>query len=63
VTLISTILATALALAALSAPLPAEAQLAPAFAVCVGDMDGDGKEDVFLSQNFFAVAPETSRRS
>ncbi|MBU6400413.1 MAG: VCBS repeat-containing protein [Verrucomicrobia bacterium] len=34
-------------------PLPLEAQLAPAFAVCVGDMDGDGNEDVFLSQNFF----------
>jgi len=41
--------------------LPPEAQLAPAFAVCVGDYDGDGKEDVFLSQNFFAMNPETSR--
>ena len=42
-------------------PLPPEAQLAPAFAVCVGDFDGDGKEDVFVSQNFFAVAPDSSR--
>ncbi len=42
-------------------PLPLEAQLAPAFAVCVGDYDGDGKEDVFLSQNFFAVNAESSR--
>jgi len=42
-------------------PLPTQAQLAPAFAVCVGDLDGDGHEDVFLSQNFFAVQPETSR--
>src|SRR5437016_9902649 len=41
--------------------LPAEAQWAPAFAVCVGDLDGDGKEDVFLSQNFFAMNLETSR--
>ena len=41
--------------------LPAEAQWAPAFAVCVGDYDGDGKEDVFLSQNFFAVNPENWR--
>jgi hypothetical protein len=42
-------------------PLPLEAQMAPAFAVCVGDLDGDGAEDVFLSQNFFGVPPETSR--
>src|SRR5437016_1282676 len=41
--------------------LPAEAQLAPAFAVCVGDFDGDGNEDVFLSQNFFAVNPDSPR--
>ena len=42
-------------------PLPREAQMAPAFAVCVGDFDGDGYDDVFLSQNFFAVNPESSR--
>lgn len=42
-------------------PLPFPAQMAPAFAVCVGDLDGDGHEDIFLSQNFFAVQPETSR--
>src|SRR5581483_8537407 len=41
--------------------LPPEAQFAPAFAVVVADFDGDGAEDVFLSQNFFAVEPETSR--
>jgi hypothetical protein len=41
--------------------MPAEAQLAPGFAVCVGDYDGDGKEDVFMSQNFFAVAGDSSR--
>jgi hypothetical protein len=41
--------------------LPLEAQVAPAFAVCVGDLDGDGAEDVFLSQNFFAVQTEMSR--
>ncbi len=41
--------------------LPLEAQLAPAFAVVVADFDGDGFEDLFLSQNFFAVEPETSR--
>ena len=42
-------------------PLPAEAQFAPAFAVCVGDADGDGHEDLFLAQNFFDVEPETAR--
>ena len=41
--------------------LPAEAQFAPAFAVCVGDADGDGNEDVFLSQNFFGLDPDTPR--
>jgi hypothetical protein len=41
--------------------LPAQAQFAPAFAVCVGDADGDGNEDVFLSQNFFDVDLDTSR--
>ncbi|MEK7675294.1 MAG: VCBS repeat-containing protein [Verrucomicrobiota bacterium] len=41
--------------------LPAEAQFAPAFAVCVGDADGDGNEDAFLSQNFFGVEMDTSR--
>jgi hypothetical protein len=39
-------------------PLPAEAQFAPALGVCVADADGDGYEDVFLSQNFFAVNAE-----
>ena len=38
-----------------------EAQFAPAFGVCVGDYDGDGDEDIFLSQNFFDVEAETSR--
>ncbi len=42
-------------------PLPVEAQFAPAFAVCVADLDGDGHEDVFLSQNFFHPQPDTSR--
>ncbi len=42
-------------------PLPILAQAAPAFGVCVGDFDGDGHEDIFLAQNFFAVPVETPR--
>jgi hypothetical protein len=42
-------------------PLPTIAQLAPAFGVAVADWDGDGHEDVFLSQNFFALRPELPR--
>jgi enediyne biosynthesis protein E4 len=41
--------------------LPPEAQFAPAYAITVADFDGDGFEDVFLSQNFFATDPQTPR--
>ena len=41
--------------------LPREAQWAPAFGVSVADFDGDGSEDVFFAQNFFALPPETPR--
>jgi enediyne biosynthesis protein E4 len=37
-------------------PLPAEAQFAPAFYAGIADFDGDGSEDLFLSQNFFPTA-------
>jgi hypothetical protein len=42
-------------------PLPFEAQFAPAFSVNIADFDGDGAEDIFLSQNFFANQPEVPR--
>ena len=38
-----------------------EAQLAPAFGVTVADFDGDGNEDIFLSQNFFQGQAEEAR--
>jgi hypothetical protein len=41
--------------------LPDEAQFAPIFSPQVADVDGDGHEDIFLSQNFFAFAREESR--
>ena len=42
-------------------PLPSEAQEAPVFGVNVADFDGDGFEDLFLSQNFFCTTPEMPR--
>jgi hypothetical protein len=45
----------------LAIPLPREAQFSSAFASCVGDFDGDGNEDIFLSQNFFATEPKSPR--
>ena len=37
-------------------PLPLEAQFAPASYAGIADFDGDGLEDVFLSQNFYPTA-------
>lgn len=41
--------------------LPVEAQLSPVFGLVVADFNGDGREDLFLNQNFFALPPNTSR--
>jgi hypothetical protein len=41
--------------------LPGQAQWAPVFGVNIVDMDGDGNEDVFLAQNFFAMRLEEPR--
>src|SRR5204863_8097596 len=37
------------------------AQLTPVFSMNVGDVDGDGIEDLFCSQNFFGTASDISR--
>jgi hypothetical protein len=42
-------------------PLPAQAQWAPVFGISVADFNGDGNEDAFLAQNFFATTPDASR--
>jgi hypothetical protein len=41
--------------------MPAAAQFSPAFHAGVADFDGDGHDDVFITQNFFATQPETPR--
>ena len=44
-----------------AAPLPTAAQLAPAFYAGVADFNGDGREDILLSQNFFPTDTDTPR--
>jgi hypothetical protein len=40
-------------------PLPDEAQMSPALAVCTADFDGDDLQDIFLGQNFLSTHPES----
>jgi hypothetical protein len=42
-------------------PLPVEAQFAPVFGIAVSDFDGDGNEDIAISQNFFEISAAYSR--
>lgn len=43
------------------APFPRDAHLSPVSSINVGDFDGDGVEDLFLSQNFFGTASDLTR--
>jgi len=42
-------------------PLPVETQFAPVFGIAVSDFDGDGNEDIAISQNFFEISAAYSR--
>jgi hypothetical protein len=42
-------------------PLPAAAQRAPVTSLCVADFDGDGHDDLFLSQNLSTAHPFAER--
>jgi hypothetical protein len=42
-------------------PFPQEAQISPIFSMNVGDFDGDGIEDIFVSQNYFGMDSDLSR--
>jgi hypothetical protein len=39
-------------------PLASEAQLSPVYGIAVGDMDGDGKQDLVMGGNFYESKPE-----
>ncbi len=41
--------------------LPYQVQFTPNFDICVGDVNADGNEDIFLSQNYFSVYNNNSR--
>lgn len=45
-----------------SRPLPLEAQFSIAFHAGIADVDNDGKEDLFLSQNLFALPRQVPRQ-
>ncbi|MDH3733253.1 MAG: FG-GAP-like repeat-containing protein [Gemmatimonadota bacterium] len=44
-----------------AAELPEETQWAPALAALIADADGDGRDDVFVAQNFFATDEDSPR--
>ena len=42
-------------------PLPQRVQFAPVYAALATDLDGDGRQDLFMAGNFFGLKPETGR--
>jgi hypothetical protein len=45
------------------AALPLEAQLSPVFGIVADDMDEDGKMDIWLGGNFYALKPQVGRHN
>ncbi|HUQ67437.1 MAG TPA: VCBS repeat-containing protein, partial [Flavitalea sp.] len=43
--------------------LPQESQLSPVFGIVVADMDADGKKDIWLGGNFYALKPQAGRHN
>lgn len=43
--------------------LPLEAQLSPVFGIVADDFDGDGKKDIWLGGNFYALKPQAGRHN
>jgi enediyne biosynthesis protein E4 len=44
-------------------PLPLEAQMSPVFGIVADDLDGDGKPDIWLGGNFYALKPQAGRHN
>jgi hypothetical protein len=45
------------------AALPLEAQLSPVLGIVADDMDEDGKMDIWLGGNFYALKPQVGRHN
>ena len=43
--------------------LPIEAQFSPVFGIVADDLDGDGKTDIWLGGNFYALKPQVGRHN
>ncbi|MEM9260810.1 MAG: hypothetical protein AAGA62_14275, partial [Bacteroidota bacterium] len=42
-------------------PLPWQAQLNPQFTTAIGDVNGDGRQDLWLAGNIYGLSPQVGR--